>query len=191
LAFRLMSYAMKDMNFSTGIQVQTPPRAPATWPLRIVGVLAILLAAGWCAAATWISLRYIRDLEIAAGMAYFLSVGMGGGRPAKPFDPTVTVVTRLSWLAFMWVVSLWTATAGLWALRAKHAAVWMLRVAGVFVLLATASTLAGIEILIHFGGFPPMPAYTIALICGCQSVPGVFFLAVSGRRWSPSKTQGE
>jgi hypothetical protein len=155
---------------------------------RIVGVVALPLVVVWCAAATWISLRWIRDLEIAASMAYVISMGLGGKSPDTVFDPRVTVATRLVWVAVMWLIGLWTAVAAIWGLRGKGAARWMMRVAGVLILLGTGATFAGIEILIRYGGFPPMPAFTIALICSCQAVLGVLLLAVTRKRSPATST---
>jgi len=161
-------------------------RFVASRGLRIAGALTLLLAAGWCAMATWVALVYIRNLELAAGMNYYFSLALSGKSPDISFHPAVPVITRLAWLAIMWLVGLWSALSGLLAVLARPTGPRVLRATGFLVVLATAATLAGIQTLTRWGGFYSLPAYTIALICTCQVLPGILLLAIIPKRPKPA-----
>ena len=82
----------------------------------------MLLAVIWCSVAAWVGLVYIRDLELAASLGYYMSEYMKQATaqqqgipyvpPEIPLNLAVPPVTRLLWLAIMWIVGLWAWLAG-------------------------------------------------------------------------------
>ncbi len=154
----------------------------ASGSLRVFGVVSLLVAASWAAAAWWVYDDYIprRALE-----AFAMSLMVGSGQPAIPpsnhqqisggtsLRLGVIELTRHIWFGMMVVVALSLLIAGLAALVCSRRARGAHRLAALLIIASTIGTLVGLTVLINKGGFPPTPKPLLyALIVVIQSAYG-------------------
>ncbi|UCG32758.1 MAG: hypothetical protein JSU68_13960 [Phycisphaerales bacterium] len=122
--------------------------------VRIIGLLSVVLSPVWCYAAYRV-FKHILHLEFVALMSMAMSGSMGGGENSGAINVGVIEGTAHIWLALMWVVGLLFFVAGAIGTAGRVSGRAWLLAGGYGALAATACTLAGMWVLIRWGGFPP------------------------------------
>lgn len=108
----------------------------------------------WCYAAYRV-FKHILHLEFVAIMSAMMSGSMGGGESSGSINVGVIEGTAHVWLTLMWAVGLLFVVAGVVGAAGRGSGrVWLLA-GGYGALGATGCTLAGMWVLIRWGGFPP------------------------------------
>ena len=156
---------------------------------RLFGLLNVVLAPVWCLVAYRV-FRHILHLEFVAIMSLALGAGMGAGADhgagQQSINPGVVEGTAHIWLVLMYAAGAVTLLGGLVGLLARPSGRRWLLAAGISILASAALTLAGMWVLIRWGGFPPtvkpLGYLVIALV---QSLYGWILLAAFLRRPRP------
>lgn len=132
-----------------------------------------------------------------AWMSYALWLGFGIGLAAAWFaDPKESTQTWTSWLSdwtqsrhklhIVWLIFVGTAAvAGSWALRPRSREHPWIQASIACAFAGTALSLIAVTILIHLGGFAPLPVWTYGAIAAGQSSLAwilLMYLSVSARK---------
>jgi len=156
---------------------------------RLFGLLSVILAPAWY----FVAYRVFRDilhLEFVAIMSLALGAGMGAGADnsggQQSINPGVVEGTAHIWLVLMCAAGTVTFLGGVVGLLARPSGRRWLLAAGISILASTLLTLAGMWVLIRWGGFPPtvkpLGYLVIALV---QSFYGWVLLAAFLRKPRP------
>jgi len=160
--------------------------------LRVLGGCTVLVSLAWAYGAYRV-FRYILHLEFVAIMSLVMNMsassrissgGAGASRQFRMIHPEVVEPTAHIWLVLMWVVGVVLLLGGLVALfGGRRARLWNLA-AAVSVFVGTGLTLAGVGVLIRWGGFPPtIKPLGYLLIIAVQSAYGWVLLLGYWHRW--------
>ena len=174
----------------------SPPKASYLTRVRLIGLCSVLLAPLWCFAAYRV-FRHILHLEFVAIMSLAIGGGMtaGAANPgeatdlvgARMINPAVVEGSAHTWLGLMYIVGALVFLGGAVGLAARPSARRWLLAAAIAILVGTLLTLAGVHVLIRWGGFPPtVKPLGYLVIATVQSFYGWVLLLACWRKPQPA-----
>ena len=154
-----------------------------------MGLLTVVVAPVWCYAAYRV-FKHILHLEFVALMSMAMGGSMGGSENSGAFNVGVIEGAAHVWLALMWAVGLLFFVAGAVGVAGRQSGRTWLLACGYGALAATGCTLAGMWVLICWGGFPPtVTPLGYLVIAAVQSCYGWVLLGMFVRR--PQRSRKE
>jgi hypothetical protein len=151
----------------------------------VVAALTVAAAAAEAYAA-WRLMRYIIRLNSFRAIDALSAPQAEQGRLFEQIAYSEVILHV--WVAIAWLVAGLLAVAGLWMLARRRFA-WRLGWTGaIATIVGGLVTVVAADLMIRYGGYPPLPAWTCAKGFLVQSAPGWALLAVwlVGRLFSRS-----